>query len=160
MTHNSRGLSKQARPILSRALADGNYDELADPRLDGKFHPTEMARMVAAAAVSVRHSAKRRPRMSQIVRALEGDVSLEDLNDGVRPGQIMLFSSDPDHESSFYVPNVNRIRRVVVASPESSGEHSGPITEHELRHSASRSEDFSPQRQDPIHCTNGICDFS
>ncbi|XP_042425672.1 proline-rich receptor-like protein kinase PERK4 [Zingiber officinale] len=92
-------LVDRARPILSRALADGNYDELADPRLDGKFHPTEMARVVAAAAASVRHSAKRRPKMSQIVRALEGDVSLEDLNDGVRPGQSMLFSSGPDYES-------------------------------------------------------------
>lgn len=83
---------KQARPILSRALDDGNYDELADPRLDGKFHPMELARMVAAAAASVRHSAKRRPRMSQIVRALEGDVSLEDLNDGCSSAQFLTMN--------------------------------------------------------------------
>jgi hypothetical protein len=30
----------------------------------------------------------------QIVRALEGDASLDDLNEGVKPGQSMMFSSD------------------------------------------------------------------
>jgi hypothetical protein len=48
----------QARPALSRALADG----VADPRLQGNYDPVEMARLVASAAASVRHSAKKRPR--------------------------------------------------------------------------------------------------
>lgn len=52
--------------MLSLALADGNYDELADPRLDGNYDLMEMARMVACAAACVRHSARRRPRMSQV----------------------------------------------------------------------------------------------
>ncbi|THU61857.1 hypothetical protein C4D60_Mb07t27680 [Musa balbisiana] len=132
-----------ARPVLSRALADGDYDELADPRLDGNYDPMEMARMVACAAASVRHSARRRPKMSQIVRALEGDVSLEDLNEGMRPGQSMLFSSGSDYESNSYTSSMNRLRKVMIASPEYSGAYDGPITEFEHCHSASSSGGFS-----------------
>lgn len=85
------GLVDWARPALSRALAGGDYGAVADPRLDGEYDPVEMARVAASAAACVRKSAKKRPRMSQIVRALEGDMSLEDLNEGVRPGQSVLF---------------------------------------------------------------------
>jgi len=57
-----------ARPALSRALADGDYDGVADPRLRGNYDHVEMARMVASAAAAVRHSAKKRPKMSQVFR--------------------------------------------------------------------------------------------
>ncbi|XP_020095979.1 LOW QUALITY PROTEIN: proline-rich receptor-like protein kinase PERK4 [Ananas comosus] len=132
-----------ARPVLSRALADGNYDELADPRLEGNYDLMEMARMVASAAASVRHSARRRPKMSQIVRALEGDVSLEDLNEGMRPGQSMLFSSGSDYDSGSYASNMKRIRKIALASPEYSDEYSEPMTDYGPRHSASSSGEFS-----------------
>jgi hypothetical protein len=56
----------QARPLLMRALEDGNYDELVDARLGKDFNPNEIARMIACAAACVRHSARRRPRMSQV----------------------------------------------------------------------------------------------
>nr|CAD1828227.1 unnamed protein product [Ananas comosus var. bracteatus] len=93
-----------ARPVLSLALADRNYDELADPQLDGNYDLMEMARMVVCTAACVRHSAGRRPRMSQIVRALEGNISLEDLNEGVQPGQSTLFSSGSEYESQARTP--------------------------------------------------------
>lgn len=57
---------KQARPLLTKALEDGDYDELVDPRLEGNFVHQEMARMAAAASASIRHSARRRPKMSQV----------------------------------------------------------------------------------------------
>ncbi|XP_073004961.1 proline-rich receptor-like protein kinase PERK15 [Typha latifolia] len=129
-----------ARPVLSRALSDGNYDELSDTRLEGNYDPMEMARMVASAAACVRHSARRRPKMSQIVRALEGDVSLEDLNEGMRPGQSMLFSSGSDYDSSSYTSNMRRIKKMAMVSPEYSGEYSGPMTEYRQPHSASSSD--------------------
>lgn len=115
-----------ARPALSRALANGNYDDVADPRLDGNYDPVEMTRVVASAAACVRHSAKKRPKMSQIVRALEGDMSLEDLNEGVRPGQSMLFGSAgsgyrKEAPAGSYTSDMNRIRQVAMASPEYSG---------------------------------------
>eukprot|EP00494_Astrolonche_serrata_P004589 UN04603 len=77
-TYMDDNLVDWARPLLMRALEDGNYDELVDARLGKDFNPNEIARMIACAAACVRHSARRRPRMSQVVRALEGDVSLED----------------------------------------------------------------------------------
>jgi hypothetical protein len=57
----------QARPLLMRALEDGEFDSLVDPRLGKDFNPNEMARMIACAAACVRHSARRRPRMSQVI---------------------------------------------------------------------------------------------
>jgi len=117
-----------ARPALSRALADGDYDGVADPRLHGSYDPVEMARLVACAAAAVRHSAKKRPKMSQIVRALEGDMSLEDLNEGVRPGQSMAFgtaASAPSYKANRapgqYTSDMERIRQAPMAIGESSG---------------------------------------
>ncbi|KAI6681835.1 hypothetical protein NL676_035716 [Syzygium grande] len=82
-----------ARPQLMRALDDVNFDSLVDPRLQNNYNHDEMARMVSCAAACVRHSARLRPRMSQIVRALEGEMSLSDLDEGVRPGHSTVYSS-------------------------------------------------------------------
>ncbi|KAA8523117.1 hypothetical protein F0562_009540 [Nyssa sinensis] len=82
-----------ARPLLTRALEDGNFDTLVDPRLQKDYNNSEMAHLVACAAACVRHAARRRPRMSQVVRALEGDVSLSDLNEGIRPGHSTAYNS-------------------------------------------------------------------
>ncbi|KAL6953046.1 putative proline-rich receptor-like protein kinase perk6 [Sarracenia purpurea var. burkii] len=56
-----------ARPLLARAAEDGNYEELVDPRLENNFVSHEMARIVSCAAASIRHSARRRPKMSQVL---------------------------------------------------------------------------------------------
>ncbi|XP_031108877.1 proline-rich receptor-like protein kinase PERK4 isoform X2 [Ipomoea triloba] len=90
-----------ARPLLAKAIEDGNYNQLADPRLEGKYNSQEMGRMVACAAASIRHSAKRRPKMSQIVRAWDGDFSLDDLNEGGR-GAMQNSTPPLSNESSLY----------------------------------------------------------
>nr|CAB3502927.1 unnamed protein product [Digitaria exilis] len=123
-----------ARQALPRALADGNYDELVDPRLDGDFDPTEAARLVACAAASVRHAARRRPKMSQIVMALQGEMPLEELNDGVRPGHGATFSSSSGGSGSgsgglSYTAQMERIRRAALPSPEYSADYPGSIPE-------------------------------
>lgn len=51
---------------MTQALEDGNHDALVDPHLGIDFNDNEMARMIACAAACVRHSARRRPRMSQV----------------------------------------------------------------------------------------------
>ena len=56
----------QARPLTSEALESQNFDELADPRLEGNCDRGEMFRMIEAAAACVRHSASKRPRMRQV----------------------------------------------------------------------------------------------
>ncbi|XP_020580366.1 proline-rich receptor-like protein kinase PERK1 [Phalaenopsis equestris] len=128
-----------ARPLLSQAVAEENNDELVDPRLEGEFNLKEMARMVACAAASVRHSAKRRPKMSQIARALEGDSSLDDLNEGVRPGQSVLFSSGSDYDSGSYASNISRLRRTVFESNDISQEYSGRTSDYGRNPSTSSS---------------------
>ena len=52
--------------MLSQALENGNFDALVDPRLQNDYNSSEMVRMAACAAACVRHSARRRPRMSQV----------------------------------------------------------------------------------------------
>lgn len=49
------------------AIHDGEYGELVDPFLENQYEPYEMARMVACAAAAVRHSGRRRPKMSQVM---------------------------------------------------------------------------------------------
>ncbi|KAF6166621.1 hypothetical protein GIB67_005483 [Kingdonia uniflora] len=134
-----------ARPILTQSLEDGNFDELADSRMEGRYNPNEMARMVACAAASIRHSGKRRPKMSQIVRALEGDVSLDDLNEGVKPGQSSQFSSSTgssDYDTGSYNADMKKFRKMALASQEfASSEYGGGNTsEYGLNPSSSSSE--------------------
>ncbi|KAK3149179.1 hypothetical protein QOZ80_3AG0214000 [Eleusine coracana subsp. coracana] len=140
-----------ARPALSRAQADGNYDGVADPRLDGNYDPVEMARLVASAAASVRYSAKKRPKMSQIVRALEGDMSLEDLNEGMRPGQSMSFgvasSSYETRAPGPYTSDMERIRQLPMAISEYSGSVSEFGRLSPVGSEPSFSHDMSPVRR-------------
>ncbi|KAH9617870.1 hypothetical protein KSS87_017110 [Heliosperma pusillum] len=59
-------LVEWARPLMSEALDNGDFEELADPRLQGKYDKVEMFRLMEAAAACVRHSAIKRPKMSQV----------------------------------------------------------------------------------------------
>ncbi|XP_072951642.1 proline-rich receptor-like protein kinase PERK1 [Typha angustifolia] len=124
-----------ARPLLTRALEDDHYNELVDPKLGTNYDPYEMARLVACAAAAVRHSAKHRPRMSQIVRYLEGEISLEDLNAGMKPGQSAMQGSGQNASEE-----VRRLRTMAFGSHEYvSSEQSEPSSEYGQRQSESSS---------------------
>ncbi|OVA18688.1 Protein kinase domain [Macleaya cordata] len=146
-TYMEDSLVDWARPILTNALADGNYEELVDPRLENNYNPSEMARMVACAAATIRHSARRRPKMSQIVRALEGDVSLEDLNEGVRPGQSSMFSSNgsSDYDTGMYNADMKNFRRTALASQELGTSTEFGHTSDSGQHPSSSSDGPSPR---------------
>jgi len=60
---------EQARPLCTKAMEDGSFEGLVDPRLEGNYDKQQMACMVACAAFSIRHSAKRRPKMSQVINS-------------------------------------------------------------------------------------------
>ncbi|KAJ8471478.1 hypothetical protein OPV22_025821 [Ensete ventricosum] len=140
-----------ARPLLTRALEDGNYDALVDPKLGENFNPNEMAHMIACAAACVRHLARRRPRMSQIVRALEGDVSLEDLNDGIRPGHSRLYSSygSSDYDSGHYNKDMKKFRKMALTTQEyASSDYSAPTSQYAQNPSSSSGEDQHTQETD------------
>ncbi|KAK8595600.1 hypothetical protein V6N12_064117 [Hibiscus sabdariffa] len=145
-----------ARPLLTRALDDGNFDSLADPKLQKEYNHNEMTRVIACAAACVRHSGKRRPRMSQtltktiteqIVRALEGDASLSDLNEGMKPGQSSVYTSYESSEydtTSQYTEEMKRFRRKGLGTGTeeyaASNEYSEPTSEYGLYPSGSSNE--------------------
>ncbi|KAM3198612.1 hypothetical protein ACQJBY_073651 [Aegilops geniculata] len=85
-------LVEWARPLLTQALETGNAGELLDPRLDKNFNEVELFHMIEAAAACIRHSAPRRPRMSQVVRALDSLTDV-DLTNGVQPGMSEMFNA-------------------------------------------------------------------
>ncbi|KAK1388920.1 hypothetical protein POM88_017098 [Heracleum sosnowskyi] len=125
----------QPRPLLTRALEEGNFDSLVDSRLRNNYNQSEMSRMVACAAACVRHSARRRPRMSQVVRALEGDLSLSDLNERITPGHSTVYNSheSSDYDSMRYKEDMKKFRKMALASQEyASSEVSCPTSENAL----------------------------
>lgn len=132
-----------ARPLLTRALDDDNFDGLIDPNLGKEYNPIEMRQMIACAAASVRHSAKRRPGMSRIVRALEGDASLEDLHDGVKPGHSSVYGShcSSDYDAMQYNEDMKKFRKMAFLSESygSSG-YSAQTSEYGLVPSSSSGE--------------------
>lgn len=133
------GLLDWARPLLLRATEDGVYDGLVDPKLRDNYDHNEMARMVACAAACVRHSARRRPRMSQVVHALEGEASLSDLNEGIRPGHSSVYSSygSSDYDTAQYNEDLKKFRKMALASQEYGSEYSEPTSEYGLYPSGS-----------------------
>ncbi|XP_074275393.1 proline-rich receptor-like protein kinase PERK15 [Silene latifolia] len=125
-----------ARPLISRAMQEGVFDGLVDPRLEGNFDRQEMLRLIACAGSSVKHSAKRRPKMSQIVRALEGDVSLEDLNEGTKSagGNSSKFSSSgggsSDYDTMSYNNDMKQFRKTAFSSTEYASSDYGNTNEY------------------------------
>ncbi|KAI7742127.1 hypothetical protein M8C21_003531 [Ambrosia artemisiifolia] len=83
-----------AAPTLIQASDGGSFDEMVDPRLEGNYNRDEMRRMVACAAACLRHSAKKRPKMSTIVRVLEGDVLFNDISKADTKENVTRCSSD------------------------------------------------------------------
>ncbi|KZV24769.1 hypothetical protein F511_34636 [Dorcoceras hygrometricum] len=140
-----------ARPLLSKSLEhgnydsleDGNYDSLVDSRLEDNYIPHEIARMVACAAACIRHSARRRPKMSHIVRALDGDSSLEDLNEGVKQGQSTTYSPNGNtetYDTRAYNADMMKFKKMVTSSHEFNSSEYGATSEYGLNPSSSSSD--------------------
>lgn len=122
-----------ARPLLSQALENGNFNGLVDPRLQTNYNLGEIIRMTACAATCVRHSARLRPRMSQVVRALEGHISLEDLNEGSTPGHSRVFGSFEisGYDSVQYSEDLKKFKKLALETQEQGiSEYSGPSSEY------------------------------
>ncbi|KAJ0491360.1 putative protein kinase RLK-Pelle-PERK-1 family [Helianthus annuus] len=139
-TYVDDSLVDWARPLLTRAMDDGNFDSIVDSRLQKEYNHNEMARMISCAAACVRHSARRRPKMSQVVRALEGDVSLSDLNDGTRPGHSSSYGSS-DYDTAQYNADMVKFRKMALGTQEyATSEYSRPTSEYGLYPSGSSGE--------------------
>lgn len=66
-------LTEWARPLLE----DYAVDELIDPRLGNQFSEQEVYCMLHAASLCIRRDPQSRPRMSQVLRILEGDMVMD-----------------------------------------------------------------------------------
>ncbi|KAL7240547.1 hypothetical protein ACSBR2_006243 [Camellia fascicularis] len=85
-------LVEWARPLLNHAIDTEEFEGLADPWLEKNYVDSEMFHMIEAAAACVRHSATKRPRMGQVVRALDSMVAA-DLTNGMRVGESEIFNT-------------------------------------------------------------------
>nr|CDM82387.1 unnamed protein product [Triticum aestivum] len=149
--HMDDSLVDWARPLMTQALEDGNHDALVDPHLGIDFSDNEMARMIACAAACVRHSARRRPRMSQVVRALEGDVSLDDLHEGVRPGHSRFMGShaSSEYDTSQYNEDLKKFRKMALGTSSFQSSQLTPSSdEHERQDPSVQSSDGHRQTQE------------
>uniref|UniRef100_A0A6N2LEL5 non-specific serine/threonine protein kinase n=1 Tax=Salix viminalis TaxID=40686 RepID=A0A6N2LEL5_SALVM len=135
-------LVEWATPLCAKALEDGNYDELIDPALEGNYNPHEVACMISCAGASVSYSAKRRPKMSQIVRALEGEASLDE---GINPGRGFIYSSasSSDFEHSSYSTDTRKFRRTALDRIDYASSEFGHTRESGLDPSSSSSDEMT-----------------
>ncbi|ONI31247.1 hypothetical protein PRUPE_1G301200 [Prunus persica] len=85
-------LVEWARPLLSYALDNEEFEGVVDPRLGKNYVESEMFRMIEIAAACVRHSSAKRPRMGQVVRAFDS-LAVSDLTNGMRVGESEAFNS-------------------------------------------------------------------
>ncbi|XP_057436832.1 proline-rich receptor-like protein kinase PERK7 isoform X2 [Lotus japonicus] len=131
-----------AKPLCAKAMEEGIFVGLVDPRLEDNYNKQEMAHMIACAAASVRHSARRRPRMSQIVRVLEGDALVDVLNhDGVKPGQSAMFSNaSGEYDAGAYSADMKKFRKLAFDSGTPASSEFGATSEYGLNLSASSSD--------------------
>ncbi|KAI3712028.1 hypothetical protein L1987_70577 [Smallanthus sonchifolius] len=131
-----------ARPLLAQVLEDDNFSSLVDARLQNNYDCTEMSRMIACAAVCVRHLARRRPSMSQIARALEGNLPLKDLDEGIKPGHNKLNGSheSSDFDTAQYREELKKFQKMAFESQNNSSGWSAPTSNFGQQPSGSSSE--------------------
>ncbi|KAJ4960285.1 hypothetical protein NE237_020195 [Protea cynaroides] len=141
-------LVEWARPLLSQVLDCQDFQGLADPRLENNYVGHEMFRMIEAAAACVRHSAVKRPRMGQVVRALDCVGDSADLTNGMRPGNSEVFNSaqqsaeirmfqrmafgSQDYNSSFFSENSWRSREYRRSQEHGAAQEDGRSREYAL----------------------------
>ncbi|CAK7356693.1 unnamed protein product [Dovyalis caffra] len=156
-----------ARPLLKQALEDGNCDAVVDPKLQD-YDSSEMIGMISCAAACVRHLARFRPRMSQllflysfdldsklngfnysdeILRALEGNMPLDELNEGITPGLSTVYSSaSSDYNTRQYEEDMRKFRKLALESVE----HDSTVNPPANTSSQERSEPTSESGQNPF----------
>ncbi|KAG7647353.1 unnamed protein product [Arabidopsis thaliana] len=125
-------LVEWARPLLLKAIETGDLSELIDTRLEKRYVEHEVFRMIETAAACVRHSGPKRPRMVQVVRALDCDGDSGDISNGIKIGQSTTY------DSGQYNEDIMKFRKMAFGGDNSveSGLYSG-------NYSAKSSSDFS-----------------
>ncbi|KAJ4961323.1 hypothetical protein NE237_021233 [Protea cynaroides] len=137
-------LAEWARPLLIHALDSRDLEEIVDPRLEKRYVESEMFRMIETAAACIRHSAQKRPRMSQVVRALDTESETSDLSNGVKYGHSTVFQSEQ------YSAEIQKFRMVALGSDSSDYSiHSGENNSREI-----------PSKSQNVWSQDGSSEFS
>ncbi|KAK3410941.1 hypothetical protein EUGRSUZ_J02967 [Eucalyptus grandis] len=135
-TFDEDSLVDWARPLLTEALEGDKFDAIVDPKLNKDYDTEDMTRMIACAAACVRHSARHRPPMTQVVQALEGNLSLSNLKEGIMPGHSRVYNRC---ESSEYDTNQDQEdsmifkMRALESQEQATSEFSCPYSEDDLQ---------------------------
>ena len=91
---------------------------------------------------------------------MEGEASLSDLNEGVKPGHSSIYSSS-DYDSGQYRDDMKRFRKMALASQEySSSEYGGTTSEYGVNPSGSSSESQRTRSTDTGKVKNDSRGFS
>lgn len=110
--------SRQSLVIWAKALLDAkNMKELADPRLENDYDPTEMECAMVTAAMCVHHSASKRPFMNRVVQMLKGEEGPVEVKPqkSMAPRSLMLDACDlEDYTCSNYLNDLNRHRQLIM----------------------------------------------
>ncbi|CAA7014340.1 unnamed protein product [Microthlaspi erraticum] len=114
-------LVEWARPLLHKAIETGDFSDLVDRRLEKHYVENEVFRMIETAAACVRHSGPKRPRMVQVVRALDSEGDMGDISNGVKVGQSGAY------DSGQYNSDIMKFRKMAFGFDDSSdsGMYSG-----------------------------------
>jgi hypothetical protein len=86
--------------------------------------------------------------MEQIVRALEGDVSLEDLKEGVKVGQGLNMSSSTassEYDAATYSANMKKFRKMALEGNTCGSSEYEATSEYGLNPSSTSSSDHSQE---------------
>nr|KAJ0203665.1 hypothetical protein LSAT_V11C500277180 [Lactuca sativa] len=92
-------LTEWARPLLE----EDAIDELIDPRLGNSYSEEEVYCMLQAAALCIKRDPQLRPRMSQVLRILEGDMIMDSghgYDVGNRSGRIYMDHQHVQHNGN------------------------------------------------------------
>ncbi|CAN6844371.1 unnamed protein product [Brassica oleracea] len=93
MPLGEESLVEWARPLLHKAIETGDFSDLVDRRLEKHYVENEVFRMIETAAACVRHSGPKRPRMAQVVRALDSEGDMGDISNGSKVGHNNAYDS-------------------------------------------------------------------
>ncbi|CAN6346179.1 unnamed protein product, partial [Urochloa humidicola] len=142
--YNDETLVSWSKPRLTKALEEDILDGLTDPSMGDHYDVGDMQRLIACAAAAVRHTARSRPRMSQIVRYLEGQLSVEALNAGVAPGQSEVMEEHAGEQLRrmkrlAFVPGTSTTTGGFLTGNMSTSYISEPTSEYGLNPSSSSS---------------------
>ncbi|CAH8337414.1 unnamed protein product [Eruca vesicaria subsp. sativa] len=101
MPLGEESLVEWARPLLHKAIDTGDFSDLVDRRLENNYVENEVFRMIETAAACVRHSGPKRPRMAQVVRALDSEGDMGDISNGYKVGQNSSAYDSDDRKMAF-----------------------------------------------------------